>query len=127
MAKVLGVGGVFLMSADAPALKAWYGRVLGLDLGDWGVFLPSEALAAKPGSGGVFSLHAEGDHGHDSTAHGFIFNLVVDDLEGMLARAAEAGVTPYEQLDESYGAFARFEDPEGRRFELWEPRVPATE
>lgn len=34
MAKVLGVGGVFFKTKDASALRAWYARVLGLEMDD---------------------------------------------------------------------------------------------
>ena len=54
----------------------------------------------------------------------FMFNLMVDDLDGILARCAEHGVTPVKTFpDEANGRFAHIMDPEGRKVELWEPRV----
>ena len=36
MAKVVGLGGVFVKSADAKAWRDWYGRVLGVTFEDYG-------------------------------------------------------------------------------------------
>ena len=36
MARVTGVGGVFLRSADPKALGAWYAKHLGVEFGDYG-------------------------------------------------------------------------------------------
>ena len=36
MARVTGVGGVFLRSADPKALGAWYAKHLGVEIGDYG-------------------------------------------------------------------------------------------
>jgi hypothetical protein len=36
MAKVVGVGGVFISTPDVAAWKAWYARVLGLALEEFG-------------------------------------------------------------------------------------------
>ena len=124
MAKVLGVGGVFFKSADPAALRAWYGRVLGLEIGEWGAFFTAVAAAEQPGAGTVYSpFSATTDYFAPST-HDFMINLMVDDLDGVLARAAEAGVEPVKRQDEAYGRFAHVMDPEGRKLELWEPKAP---
>ena len=36
MAKVIGLGGVFFHCADVDATRAWYQRVLGLEIDDYG-------------------------------------------------------------------------------------------
>jgi predicted enzyme related to lactoylglutathione lyase len=52
----------------------------------------------------------------------FMLNLMVDDLDGVLARVAEAGVEEVqERQDYEYGRFAWIMDPDGRKLELWEP------
>jgi predicted enzyme related to lactoylglutathione lyase len=127
MAKVLGIGGLFFKSADGDALRAWYGRVLGLEFADWGgvVFTP-DAAAAHPGSGSVFSpFKADTDHFAPSDKE-FMFNLMVDDLAAMLARCKAEGVEPVKVFpDEANGRFAHIMDPEGRKIELWEPKPMA--
>jgi predicted enzyme related to lactoylglutathione lyase len=49
-------------------------------------------------------------------------NFRVDDLEGLLANLATAGmrIDPARE-NYSYGKFAWIWDPEGNRVELWEP------
>ena len=124
MPKVIGLGGLFFKSADTDAMREWYGRVLGLSFEDWGgtVFTPA-AAAAHPGAATVFSAFAA-DTGYFAPSDAaFMFNLMVDDLDGILARCAEHGVTPVGPvLDEANGRFAHIMDPEGRKIELWEPK-----
>jgi predicted enzyme related to lactoylglutathione lyase len=123
MSKVLGIGGVFFKSGDVTALKAWYGRVLGVEISDWGCFFSAEAMAAKPGSGQVFSpFQADSDYFAPSDRE-FMFNLIVEDMDAMLARCAREGVKPVKTQNESYGRFAHIMDLEGRKIELWEPKA----
>ena len=58
----------------------------------------------------------------------FMLNLVVDDLDGMLARAKTHGVEPVKMFpEEMNGRFAHILDPEGHKIELWEPKpMPAS-
>jgi predicted enzyme related to lactoylglutathione lyase len=123
MATVLGIGGVFFKSRDQAVLREWYGRVLGLSFESWGgvVFRP-ELAADHPGAATVFSsFEAETDYFKPSTSE-FMINLMVDDMDGVLARCAQHGVTPLLQMDEANGRFAHILDPEGRKLELWEPK-----
>ena len=49
-------------------------------------------------------------------------NFRVDDLAAMLAHLRAAGVEVIDQTEEAeYGKFGWAVDPEGNRFELWEP------
>ena len=123
MAKVLGLGGLFFKSANAEATKAWYARVLGIEPTEWGGTVFSAAdMAAHPGAATVFNVMSSGDYIAPSTNE-FMFNLVVDDLEGVLARAKEHGVEPIKRHpDEGMGSFAHLLDPEGRKIELWQPK-----
>lgn len=123
MAKVLGVGGLFLKANDSEAMKQWYARVLGMEPMAWGgVWMPATAFAAQPGAGTVFQAMADGGYFEPSTRD-FMFNLVVDDLDGVLARCKANGVEPVKMFpDEVNGRFAHIMDPEGRKIELWEPK-----
>ena len=124
MARVLGVGGVFFKTGDAAALREWYGRVLGLSFEEWGgvVFTP-EAAANHPGAATVFaSFPADTDYFEPSTRE-FMFNLMVDDLDAVVARCEQHGVTPLRRFDaEANGRFVHIMDPEGRKLELWQPK-----
>lgn len=123
MAKVLGLGGLFFKSADAETTRAWYARVLGIEPTEWGgAFFPAADFAAQPGAGAVFNVMGSGDYIAPSTNE-FMFNLVVDDLDAILARAKEHGVEPIKLFpDEGMGKFAHLLDPEGRKIELWQPK-----
>lgn len=124
MAKVLGIGGLFFKAGDTGAAMQWYARVLGLELTDWGgVLFQPAALAAQPGAGAVFSAFAGDTEYFEPSTKEFMFNLVVDDLDAMLARCKQHGVEPVKLFpDEANGRFAHIMDPEGRKIELWEPK-----
>jgi predicted enzyme related to lactoylglutathione lyase len=127
MAKVLGLGGLFFKSNDKDATVAWYARVLGIEPTEWGgTWFPATTFAAQPGAGTVFNVMGNGDYIAPSTNE-FMFNLVVDDLDAILARAKEHGVEPIKLFPEEVnGRFAHILDPEGRKIELWQPKpMPA--
>ncbi len=128
MAKVIGIGGLMFKSPDPKGLAAWYDRVLGMTPASWGgVWFPAEDTAAWPGAGTVFNaMKADTDYFAPSERD-FMVNLMVDDLDAMLARCAEHGVTPVKLFpDEANGRFAHIMDPDGRKIELWQPKpMPA--
>jgi predicted enzyme related to lactoylglutathione lyase len=123
MSKVLGIGGLFIKSADPAATRDWYGRVLGIAMEEWGAVFSPDAAAAHPGAATVFApFKADSDYFAPST-HDYMINLMVDDLAGILERCAEHGVTPVgDMLAEGNGRFAHIMDPDGRKIELWEPK-----
>jgi predicted enzyme related to lactoylglutathione lyase len=124
MAKVLGIGGLFFKSRDGDALRDWYRRVLGVDFQNWGgaLFFP-DAAAAHPGAATVFSSFKQDTDYFAPSDKEFMFNLMVDDLDGILARAKAEGVEPIKLMrDEANGHFAHLIDLEGRKIELWEPK-----
>jgi predicted enzyme related to lactoylglutathione lyase len=111
--QVTGIGGVFFRARRREDLAAWYGEVLGLPVTD--------AATAQLGT----TVWAAFDE--DSTYFGpgeqpYMVNYRVDDLEVALRRLREAGATVSPDVQEDdYGRFAWAEDPEGIRFELWQP------
>ena len=117
MAKVLGIGGVFFKAEDPQAVRDWYARVLGFDIHDWGgtVFKPTRA-----GSANWSPFAADTQYFAPSTAP-FMINFMVDDLDGVLAKAAAEGAEALGRQDEEYGRFAWLLDPAGVKIELWEP------
>jgi predicted enzyme related to lactoylglutathione lyase len=120
MASVVGVGGVFIKAPDVDAWKAWYQKVLGLTLEDFG-----GAVFEHPaiGCSQIAAFGADTDYFAPSP-HALMVNLIVDDLDGVLARAAEAGETPISRQDGEYGRFAALIDPAGVKLELWQPPSP---
>jgi predicted enzyme related to lactoylglutathione lyase len=125
MAKVLGLGGLFFKAADEQGTRAWYARVLGIEPTEWGgTWFPAAAFAAQPGAGTVFNVIGADSDYLDPSAKEFMFNFVVDDLDGVLARCREHGVEPVKTFpEEGNGRFAHILDPEGRKIELWEPKL----
>jgi predicted enzyme related to lactoylglutathione lyase len=115
MARVLGIGGVFYKVPDPRSVQDWYAKVLGFDLNDWG------GASFEPGAPSQqWSLFAADSDYFAPSTQGFMLNLMVDDIDGVLARAAEAGVAPLGRQDESYGRFAWLLDPAGVKIELWQ-------
>ncbi len=123
MPQVIGLGGLFFKSADPAAAREWYGRVLGLPIEEWGMVFTPDAAAAHPGAATVFSpFGADTDYFAPSEKE-FMFNLMVDDLDAMLAQCAEHGVQPVKTFpEEANGRFAHIMDLEGRKIELWQPK-----
>lgn len=124
MAKVLGLGGLFMKSADHEATRKWYADVLGMEPAEWGgIWFPAEVFAAQPGAGTVFNVMSESSDYIEPSTKEFMLNLVVDDLDGVLARCAKHGVEPVKTFPEEFnGRFAHILDPDGRKIELWEPK-----
>ena len=110
---VTGIGGVFFRAKHREGLAAWYHEVLDLPVTDTGsAQLGDTVWAAFDHDTSYFGLSRQA----------YMVNYRVDDLAAAIRRLREAGATvsPEVQEDE-YGRFAWAEDPEGNRFELWEP------
>jgi predicted enzyme related to lactoylglutathione lyase len=117
LAKVLGLGGVFFKVQDPDALQAWYERVLGFSITEWG-----GSMFAHPAAGFTnwTPFKADADYFAPSSQP-LMINFIVDDIDGVLAQAATEGVEPVGRQDEAYGRFAWLIDPEGFKVELWQP------
>lgn len=126
MAKITGIGGVFLKSrGDGKALAAWYQQHLGLPLEDFGGAVlrwPDD----KADDGGLTVWHAaDRDSQWFSPSDApFMINYRVDDLDGMLAQLREAGVAVVGGPEShENGKFAWIMDPDGNKVELWQPKA----
>jgi predicted enzyme related to lactoylglutathione lyase len=122
MARVTGVGGVFLRSKDPKALQAWYVEHLGFPTTEWGVSFEWSDEVPKGTGATAWSTFPQdtGYFGHGEQA--VMINYRVDDMDGLLASLEAAGVwiDPKRQ-DEVYGRFAWIKDCDGNRVELWQP------
>lgn len=119
MAKVVGIGGIFLKANDPKALKAWYVENLGLPLADHGsiVFEGPETAGQT-----VFNHFPANTKYFGDGPQQFMINFRVDDINALLAQLTKAGVRidPIPE-DHTYGYFAWIYDPEGNKIELWQP------
>lgn len=120
MAKVLGVGGIFFKSPNPKQLYEWYARWLGMTLEEWGtMYVPKDY---PPNSQTVWSAFDSSTKYFDPSEKGFMFNLIVDDLEGALKQVEEGGAELIGGIERmEYGSFGWFIDPDGNKVELWEP------
>jgi predicted enzyme related to lactoylglutathione lyase len=125
MARVTGIGGVFIKSTgDHKALAAWYQKHLGLTFEEWGGALlkwPDD----KAGDGGITVWHtaAKDSQWFAPSNPSFMINYRVDNLDEMLAQMREGGVEIVGDPQSDFnGNFAWVLDPDGNKVELWEPK-----
>ena len=120
MAKVVGVGGVFFKSPNPKKLYDWYANWLGMEFEDWGIaYFPKNM---PPNSQTVWSAFDATTKYFDPSEKGFMFNLIVDNLEEALKQVKEGGAEVIGEIEKmEYGSFGWFMDPEGNKVELWEP------
>ena len=82
MKRVTGIGGIFFKASDAPALRAWYKRHLGIDVQDWGgaAFTWTDGEGKPVAGTTVWSINSsQNDYFAPSTAP-FMVNYRVEDL-----------------------------------------------
>lgn len=112
---MIGIGGVFFRARDPDALRRWYAEHLGLELEDFGG-------AVFEGGQTVWSIFAAETDYFGPSGQQAMFNYRVGDLDAMLEQLRAAGVKVEDTVEESeQGRFGWATDPEGNRFELWQP------
>lgn len=126
MAKITGIGGVFLKAkSDSAKLAAWYQQHLGMNLQPWGgaaLKWPDDHAEDK----GVTAWHvASPDSSWFSPSESsFMINYRVDNLDELLAQLRAAGVEVHKGPEShENGKFAWVLDPDHNKVELWEPMV----
>ncbi len=120
MEKITGIGGIFLRARDPQALALWYQQQLGVTIDSGQTY---GCLTAQSGDMTVWSTFASDTDYFGARHQQCMVNYRVNDLDAMLAQLRAAGtiVDPVVQ-DEPYGRFGWAVDPEGNRFELWQPK-----
>ncbi|CAM3864614.1 VOC family protein [Litorimonas haliclonae] len=117
MAKVLGVGGVFLRCKDVKAYRTWWTDVMGLDITDWGTF----EWERKSESRSMFSPFPNESDYFKPSSERVMINLQVEDVPALIERAKTGGAEILGEIEPTeYGTFGWFIDPEGYKIELWE-------
>jgi predicted enzyme related to lactoylglutathione lyase len=119
MHKVTGVGGVFMRGRDADSLRAWYAANLGIDLDPEFGFAP---LRPSGDATVIWAVFPQDTSYLGRPDQAFVINYRVTDLDAMLAQLRAAGAKVDENVqDTPEGRFGWAADPEGNRFELWQP------
>jgi predicted enzyme related to lactoylglutathione lyase len=120
MERVLGIGGVFLKAHDPVALATWYREHLGVPVD--GGQTHGVLTSTSAGEATVWSAFPSDTDYLGAPSARFMVNYRVANLDAMLAQLRAAGTRVEETIEEyEYGRFAWAQDPEGNRFELWEP------
>ena len=118
MPNATGVGGVFLRAKDPAALCRWYAEVLGLPDGEGDYTV----LRSTDGQTLTWAVFPAGTDYFGSREQAVMVNYRVDDLDGVLERLRKAKALVDDRVEEhEYGRFGWAFDPEGNRFELWQP------
>ncbi len=123
MARVTGIGGVFLRTKDPKAMAKWYSEHLGITLADFNgtAFHWSDELPAGTGMT-AWSTFPEDTSYLGEAQQQVMINYRVDDLDALLATLSAAGVWIDPKRETyAYGQFAWIKDCDGNRLELWQP------
>ena len=124
MEHVIGIGGVFLKARDPQALAAWYREQLGILIETGQTY--GMLTSAAAGETTVWSNFPANTPYFGPGSATFMVNYRVRDLDAMLAQLRAGGAQVDDRIEEhSYGRFGWATDPEGNRFELWQPATPA--
>lgn len=121
MARALGVGGIFFKSGKPEELGNWYKKWLGSPVEHpYGASFKPAGMPNRSFS--VWAPFENSTSYFDPSGKEFMFNLIVDDLDGALSQVREGGAKVVGDIqEEEYGRFGWFMDPEGNKVELWQP------
>ena len=132
MARVTGIGGVFIYSNDAAVLSQWYMRHFGLAFesydGPHGTIcyleFPSADSHVPAGKATtVFSIMPpESPPLPTRKSPEFRMNYRTPDLPALIAQLREEGIEVEGPSEDFNGMFARTEDPDGNAIELFQAK-----
>ena len=126
MAKVTGIGGVFLKArGTGKELSAWYEKHLGISIEEFGgAILNWQDDQAEDNGVTVWSVAESDSEWFSPSDSPFMINYRVDDLEEMVQQLTDAGVEVIKVPEyHENGIFAWLMDPDGNKIELWEPKI----
>jgi D-3-phosphoglycerate dehydrogenase / 2-oxoglutarate reductase len=119
--RVTGIGGIFFKSNNPKELVSWYAKHLGLATDEYG-----STFLWKDNNGNNCSTQwapfATDTSYFEPSEKQFMQNFRVNDLEILLKKLADEGVTIIGEMETyEYGKFGWILDFEGNKIELWEP------
>jgi len=123
--KVTGIGGIFFYSDNPDETKEWYTKNLGIEINDWGSSSFETRNIDNPDK--INSLQwkpfKNGDEYFSPSKKNFMINYQVQNIEGLLSKLKENGVTILDSITvyDGIGKFVHIIDAEDNKIELWEP------
>jgi predicted enzyme related to lactoylglutathione lyase len=123
LARVVGIGGIFVKSENPARLYEWYEENLGIarEPGETFAFSWDDLTGSGRKGYMVCSFFPKHTKYFEPSKSAFMINFCVDDLAGMIARLGGRGIEVQGPEEYDYGRFAWVMDPDGNRIELWEP------
>jgi predicted enzyme related to lactoylglutathione lyase len=119
MESVVGIGGFFFRADDPEGLARWYEANLGVS-----VFPATNEWWMQEAGPTVLAPFEQNTDYFGRADQQAMINFRVRDLDAILAQLRAGGAQVSDEIqEESYGRFGWAMDPEGNRFELWEPSL----
>jgi predicted enzyme related to lactoylglutathione lyase len=116
--RVTGIGGVFFRSQRPGELAAWYAEHLGLPVEEWN----GAVVRSSGGETLVWAVFPADTAYFGASGQDAMVNYRVVDLDALLEQLRDAGVEVEGPVDDENGRFGWGTDPDGNRFELWQPK-----
>jgi predicted enzyme related to lactoylglutathione lyase len=121
MAKITGLGGVFIKFNDPKAMNLWYKEVLEMNVNDYGVLFAFNDNSDQKGFMQLGTFEANSTY-FGNEKQQVMLNFRVSEIENFIDNLKSKTVKILDELETyEYGKFIHIEDPEGNRIELWEP------
>lgn len=121
MAKITGIGGIFLKCRDVEVTRNWYAQHFGISLEEWGAMFKWSENNSSGNAYSLISFNKETTNYFDPSKESFMINFRVDNLDEIVANLRAARIELIgDPIAEDYGKFAWVMDPDGRKIELWE-------
>lgn len=122
MQRAGGIGGFFLRARDQRRLGRWYADALGIETMDQS---GDGAVWQQQAGPTVFATFPQDTDYFGRAEQPYMLNFRVADLDAMLEQLRAAGADVDDRIErlEGIGRFGWASDPEGNRFEIWEPEA----
>ena len=121
--QVTGIGGVFFKAKDPKAMAAWYRTNLGIQSkGGFADFVWREKDHPEEMGHTAWAIFPTNTTYFGQSSSSLMINYRVANLDRILEQLRRSGAKIEKVEEASFGRFARLEDPEGNRIELWEPK-----
>lgn len=121
MAKVTGIGGIFIKFKNPTKMKEWYSNALGLNVSEYGVLFTFNGNGHPKAYLQLGTFAAETNYFGAETQQ-YMVNFRVDNLTELHTHLVALNTVIIDEIETyEYGSFLHIEDPEGNRLELWEP------